>query len=61
MNFRHDSINYPSGFGYALQHIWKQLENENIPKDQAQAMLQDLADWVSTCEKGEPKWKGWNV
>ena len=61
MNFRQDSIAYPSGFGSSLEHVWEELEHGHISDSEAQSMLQDLADWVSACEQSEPKWKGWNA
>lgn len=60
-NFHQDYINYPSGFGGFLEYIWSALHNEELPPSDAQVKLQELADWVSTCERSQPEWKGWNV
>ena len=59
-NFEQDYINYPSGVGPYLEFIWGELDNQTIAAEQAQVMLQQLADWVSSCEKSTPKWDGWN-
>lgn len=60
-NFNQDHINYPSGFGDFLQFIWSGLNSEDISISDAQAKLQELADWVSACEREQPQWKGWNI
>ena len=60
MNFEQDSIKYPSGFGLYLGHIWEKLDADPAGHGEAQKMLQELADWVSACEKSRPIWKGWN-
>jgi hypothetical protein len=61
MNFNQDSINYPSGFGNSLEWLWEQIHNGKMIHEEAQAKLQELADWVTVCEKNVPLWKGWNV
>lgn len=60
-NFDQDYINYPSGFDGFLEFIWSGLNNEVLSSSNAQLKLQELADWVSACERSQPKWKGWNV
>lgn len=59
-NFNQDYINYPSGFGNQLEYLWEKIDNEEIDRDEAQEKLQELADWVSFCEKSTPIWEGWN-
>lgn len=60
-NFEQNYINFPSGFGGFLSHLWSRLDTAEITTEDAQAKLQELADWVSACEKSQPTWKGWNV
>ena len=59
-NFDQDYIKYPSGFGSFLKHLWELLEDEIIDNEAAQEKMQQLADWVTVCEKSQPRWKGWN-
>ena len=60
-NFDQDFITYPSAFGDSLEHLWGKINNEEIDVKEAQVKLQELADWVSICEKSQPKWEGWNL
>jgi len=41
--------------------LWKKIDNHEINREEAQIKLQELADWVSLCEKGQPEWEGWNA
>jgi hypothetical protein len=61
MNFRQDYINYPSGFGFMLEWIWEKIRDNEFDEIEAQKKLQELADWVSKCEKSTPKWQGYNI
>ena len=60
-NFKQDNISYPNNFGDYLEWLWEQMDQGEVAEDEAQKMLQELADWVSICERSQPKWKGWNV
>lgn len=60
-NFEQNHINFPSGFGDFLHHLWSRLDTAEFTTEEAQAKLQELADWVSACEKSQPNWEGWNV
>jgi hypothetical protein len=60
-NFNQDNISYPNNFGDFLEWLWEQMNQGEVAEDEAQKMLQELADWVSSCERSQPKWKGWNV
>ena len=59
-NFEQDFINYPSSFGSFLEHIWSSLKSGEISNSDAQEKVQELANWVSACERSQPEWKGWN-
>ena len=59
-NFDQDNVVYPSDFGGFLRHIWTALNREEMSEADAQEKLQELADWVSTCERSQPEWKEWN-
>ena len=60
-NFLQDGIAYPSTFGAFLNQVWQDINLEELSNADAQTKLQELADWVSDCERSQPKWKGWNV
>ncbi|NTV10772.1 MAG: hypothetical protein HGA47_08345 [Zoogloea sp.] len=60
-NFDQNYINFPSGFGLFLNHVWSQLDAKEISNGEAQSKLQELAEWVSLCERNQPNWKGWNI
>lgn len=60
-NFNQDYIAYPSTFGSFLESIWSGLHNGELSAFVAQERLQELANWVSTCERSQPQWKGWNA
>ena len=55
--FNHDNISYPNSFGNYLEYLWEQSE---LSDKELQEKLQQLADWVSVCERSQPKWIGWN-
>ncbi|HHQ4796468.1 hypothetical protein ACEUAZ_01385 [Aeromonas veronii] len=59
-NFDQDFINYPSGIGFMLQCLWEQLQNQEISQADAQAKLNELAQWVSQSEQSTPHWDGVN-
>lgn len=59
-NFGQDVVTYPQKLGAWLEHAWYQIENSEWTSDVAQIRIQQLADWVSACERAEPEWPGWN-
>lgn len=60
-NFDQDFICYPSDFHALLEFIWLGLHKNEISSSDAAHKLQELADWVSTCERSKPKWNGFSV
>ncbi len=60
-NFHHDGVSYPSTIGDFLDWLWRQIRDEEVQSNQAQTLLQELADWVSACEHAEPQWPQWNA
>ena len=60
-NFDQDFISYPIDFGDYLEWLWNKRINGKITDSETQVKLQELADWVTTCEKSVPKWKGYNI
>ena len=60
-NFDQDFIAYPSSIGSFLEWIWNGLDRDELTSSDAQVKLQELADWVSACERSQPEWKEWNV
>jgi hypothetical protein len=59
MNLRQDNINYPSGLGRYLAWIWEQIDAGVIDNQEVKSKIEDLASWVSNCEKDTPVWEGW--
>lgn len=57
----HDSINYPEELAGYLEWLWIRAEEDGLSHEQVQKALQELADWVSTCERNSPKgiWQGY--
>jgi hypothetical protein len=60
-NFHQNYISYPSSFGGFLEFIWSGLHREELSTSDAQVRLQEIADWVSHCERTQPEWEGLNV
>lgn len=59
-NFDQDYVCFPSRFGSWLEHAWEQIHAGEWSEEEAQKRIEELADWVTACERAEPKWKGWN-
>ncbi|PUE26355.1 hypothetical protein B9Z39_11525 [Limnohabitans sp. JirII-29] len=60
LNFEQDGVHYPSGIQVFLEHVWTRLKEGSLNDEAAQQRLQELADWVSACEKAQPRWEDWN-
>jgi hypothetical protein len=59
-NFDQDSVCFPSGLGGFLEHAWEKIQASEWGEEMAQQRIQELADWVTVCEKNQPRWPGWN-
>ncbi len=55
-NFNQDHINYPSGLSMIMESLWDGANNENLTTQQIQEKLNEIAEWVSKCEKSRPSW-----
>lgn len=60
-NLHQDYVQFPHGVGGFLGFIWEQLHNQEIDAQRAQDMLDELGNWISTCESSQPVWKPWNA
>lgn len=61
-NFRQDSIQYPARLDGWMEWLWTQAAEKGLTKEQVQAALTQLADWVSQTEKSAPSgdvWEGY--
>ena len=59
-NFEQDNVEYPRKMKAFLEHAWQEIHDGVWAADEAQQRIQELADWVTACERAEPQWKGWN-
>lgn len=55
-NLEHDQVNYPTRVGKYLEYIWHHLDAGQIDDHQTQRMLNDLGQWIATCERSAPRW-----
>jgi hypothetical protein len=60
-NLRQDNVKFPTDLGDFMAFIWEQLDEGEIDDDRAQEMLNELGEWISTCESSQPVWKEWNA
>jgi len=59
MQLDRNFVNVPPQAGDYLEWLWKQIQIGKIKgQDEIQQMLNDIAGWISICEKATPKWKG---
>lgn len=61
MNLRQDHIFYPKeGVKYALENLWDLADENEMPVEELQEKLQQIADWISAVEKtvgkNQPEW-----
>jgi hypothetical protein len=59
MQLDRNFVNFPPQTGDYLEWLWHQIQSGEINEhEEIQQKLNDLAGWVSICEKATPKWKG---
>ncbi len=51
-----DSITYPKQISQFLEFVWEKLHRTDFEPEEAQSKLQEVADWISACEKSQPVW-----
>ncbi len=51
---KHDSVSYPRTLGIFLEQVWVKA-SEGANKEVIQEALNDLAEWISLCEKSTPR------
>ncbi|WP_044782891.1 MULTISPECIES: hypothetical protein [Bacillus cereus group] len=52
---RHDSISYPNDLAYVMEDIWNQAAVRGLSQEQVQAMLDEVANWITATEKNYPE------
>ncbi|PEU18957.1 MULTISPECIES: hypothetical protein [unclassified Bacillus (in: firmicutes)] len=52
--FIHDSINYPEALPGYFEWLWQRAKEEGLNHEEVQQALDQLAKWVSICEKNSP-------
>lgn len=57
----HDFVSYPHDLPSHLSSLWENASEQGLSKEEVQQALQQLGDWISTCEmsKPGPEWKGY--
>ena len=50
----HDMINYPEELPGYFEWLWEQAAERGLTHDEVQEAVQQLADWVSACERASP-------
>lgn len=50
----HDSISYPRDLPEFMNWLWTQAYEQGLTHDEVQKALDDLAEWISLCEKNAP-------
>lgn len=63
-NLQHDCIFFPEdGVRHALENLWNLADENEMPVEELQEKLQQIADWISIVEKAvgenQPEWVGY--
>jgi len=60
-NLRNDGVNYPKDLPGYFEWLWEQAAERGMTAEEVQASINELAKWVSLCEKESPKgiWEGY--
>lgn len=59
-NLQQDNVKFPHDVGAFLGFVWGELHNGAIDDARAQTMIDQIGEWISTCESSQPLWKVWN-
>jgi len=51
----HDSISYPRDLPDFMDWLWNQAHQEGLKHEEVQKALDELAEWVSLCERNVPR------
>jgi hypothetical protein len=51
----HDFISYPSTINDYIGSIWREAADKGLSVEEVQDRLNQVADWVSSCEKNAPR------
>lgn len=60
-NLNHDSVNYPEELSGYMEWLWEQAAEKGLSHEQVQNALDELGEWISTCEKNSPKGEIWEA
>lgn len=58
-NFKQDFISYPYDLPIILEILWDAAEKNNLTNQELQERINDLAEWVSKCERAHPSYSGY--
>ena len=51
----HDLVNYSKNLPFALEHLWQRADEQEMPIEELNIYIADLAVWISNTEKSKPK------
>lgn len=60
-NLHQDNVRYPHDVGSFLGFIWGELDSAAIDEIRAQQMIDEIGDWITSCETSQPVWRPWNA
>ena len=60
-NLHQDNVRFPHDVGSFLGFIWGQLNSGDIDDERTQEMIDELGEWITTCETSQPVWCPWNA
>lgn len=57
-SMKHDGISYPVNLEYDFKTLWELADDEEMPLDELQNKINEIAIWVSEVEKKKPEFLG---
>lgn len=60
-NLHQDNVRFPHDVGSFLGFIWGELSSGAIDDARAQNMIDEIGDWITSCETSQPVWRPWNA